>query len=39
MVVGTPDRPSKMNVGGADPAESDEGRNYEKRRSEKYEPV
>jgi hypothetical protein len=28
-----------MNVGGADPAESDEGRNNEKRRGEKYEPV
>jgi len=39
MVVGSADRASKMDVGGADPAESDEGRNNEKRRGEKYEPV
>jgi hypothetical protein len=39
MVVGSADRASKMNVGGADPAESDERRNYKKRRREKYEPV
>jgi hypothetical protein len=39
MVVGSADRASKMDVGGADPGESGEGRNHEKRRGEKYEPV
>ena len=39
MVVGSADRASEMDVGGADPAESDEGRNNEKRRGEKYQPV
>jgi hypothetical protein len=36
MVVGSADRASEMDVGGADPAE---GRNNEKRRGEKYKPV
>src|SRR5215475_14466135 len=39
MVVGSADRASKMDIGGADPGESDERGNDEERRGEKYKAV